>query len=191
MLMADLVENVRVSTAGSLEELKSQLVEPFDLLVMDLRMPGMKGMRSLTGVVHRVPETPVVVISATESQADVNACMEAGVRGFIPKSTPAPEMLAILRRVLAGELYHPALEATAQHPSWESDDVDRAAFSELSGRQMQVLAEMAKGSTNKEIAAVLNISEHTVKTHIAKLFSVLKVNSRVECAQQARLMGVI
>ena len=194
ILIKGVGQDVYVTQAVSVGDIKEKLHKGMDLVLIDLRMPGMKGKKTLEALMKRVPNIPFVVISATESQADIDACLESGVKGFIPKATPSIEMIDIVKRVLAGAVHHPQLKSKhfSQHHDHDAqEEALPAIFTSLSERQLQVLLEMAKGFTNKEIASVLNISNHTVKTHIAHLFSVFRVSSRVECVQKARSMGVL
>ncbi|MEW6590367.1 MAG: response regulator transcription factor [Pseudomonadota bacterium] len=152
-----------------------------DLAVVDLNMPGFVGMRGIAQFRSRFPDIPLVVLSASESPHDVRSALEAGALGFIPKSAPAPEMLAALRRVLAGDLYVPAgLGGDPAPPAAEPANLDALRNLGFTTRQIDVARLLAQGHTNKTIGMVLSMSESTVKVHNTDIFKLLGVSNRTE-----------
>lgn len=189
-----------------------------DLILLDLFMPGMDGFDLLSRVCAAVDNTPVVVLSASESSADMRKALDCGASGFIPKSTTEDLMLTALRLVLAGGVYVPAqlIKGPALEPTEERsllpddaalarmDGADHGVSGPISGaateenvrlqlmtpRQREVLMLICEGRSNKQIARTLNVSEFTVKAHVAAILRVLGVANRIEAAVLARHLGL-
>jgi DNA-binding NarL/FixJ family response regulator len=185
-----------------------------DLILLDLFMPGAVGFELLSRVCELGQGTPVVVMSASDSVADVRKAIDCGASGFIPKSTPQDLTLNALRLVLAGGVYVPTalVRATNVNAGSEFDEPtahvrtaqlsrdekgpvaslsgeEDAGLTQLTARQREVLALMSRGLSNKRIARALGLSEFTVKAHVAAILRVLGVANRVEAAAQARRLG--
>ncbi len=158
------------------------------LVLMDLAMPGMDGWTGLRRMRSEHASVPVVIVSASESAADVKQALDAGASGFIPKSSPPAVLRAALGLVLEGGVYIPpallagldALGAPEPAATDGAAERRRQRAGELTPRQLEVLNLLSRGLTNKEIADVLGISPATVKTHVATLLEVLDVTNRTE-----------
>lgn len=153
-----------------------------DLALVDLNMPGFVGMQGITQFRNRFPDIPLVVLSASESPNDIRNALEAGALGYIPKASPTAVMLAALRQVLAGDIYVPAClgDSPAGLHAVAPSDFEALQHSGLTARQLEVARLLAQGCSNKAIAAMLSMSEGTVKVHIAAIFRALNVNNRTE-----------
>ena len=152
-----------------------------DLVLVDLRMPGMSGAEALSALRDGFPEAKVAVVSAWEERAEIIQALSAGVHGYIPKSLSSTEIAAAIRQVLDGQIYVPAALgrrepgvaiAASAHAPPGSD--------KLTGRQREVLNELLKGQASKEIARSLDIAEGTVKIHLAAIYRALGVRTRAE-----------
>ena len=168
---------------------------PFDLVLADLRMPGIGGLGLLDALRHRRSELPVVVISAFDDERSVRAAMERGAAGFIPKTLPAATLLAALREVLAGRKFFPE-RYLARPVSGLSEGVPRGGAGGRSDgrpgeRQLQVLQLMADGHSNKQISEIVRIKEATVKYHTSQLFRLLGVRNRTSCVREAQARGLV
>lgn len=162
--------------------------QAFDLVLIDLSMPGMDGMSILQRMHERKTWLPLVVISAEEDARRIRAVLDAGALGFIPKSHNSQQMLSALHSVLEGDIYIPAdIEKKINMLESRRSSVDHL----ITKRQYEVLELLAKGYSNKQIAASLFLTEHTVKAHIAALFSALQASNRTECVQIASRRGVL
>lgn len=151
-----------------------------DLALVDLNMPGFVGMQGITQYRNRFPDIPLVVLSASESPHDIRSALEAGALGYIPKAASTAEMLAALRRVLAGDLYVPScLGDGGLHPVAPAD-FEALQQSGLTARQLEVARLLVQGCANKAIGGMLSMSESTVKVHIAAIFRALGVSNRTE-----------
>lgn len=149
-----------------------------DLLLLDLHMPGMQGATSIRQVVQTHPQLPLVVLSADENESMVQQVIAAGALGFIPKSATAAVMQSAIRLVLSGGIYVPAQLVMATHGATRPQGPGK-----LTGRQLDVLRLLADGMGNKDICHRLDLSEGTVKVHIAAIFRSLNVRNRTEAAR--------
>lgn len=160
-----------------------------DLALLDLYMPGMSGLDGVTRFRAAFPDIPVVVLSASELVEDIHKLLAAGALGYITKASPSDVILDALQQVLAGGIYVPpslmALPADA-------DDAPRAINNNqaLTVRQLQVLREMAKGLSNRQIGEVLQVTEGTVKLHVTAIFRLLRVTNRTEAVLVIQKMGL-
>jgi DNA-binding NarL/FixJ family response regulator len=150
-----------------------------DLILVDLRMPGMSGVEALSALRDGFPEAKVAVVSALEGRDDIIAALAAGVQGYIPKSLPSAEIASAIRTILDGGIFvPPALGRRESEPVARSHEALKAE--KLTSRQKDVLAELLKGRASKEIARTLNIAEGTVKIHLAAIYRALGVRTRAE-----------
>jgi DNA-binding NarL/FixJ family response regulator len=172
--------------------LRSVAADPdIDLVLLDLSMPGADGWTAFRALRQRHPAVPVVIVSASEDPDDIRRALDGGASGFIPKSSPIEVLRTALRLVLAGGVYVPvaALGAPASAPV-RAAGPRRDGAPTLTPRQIDVLTLLARGLTNREIAALLGIAEGTVKTHLRTLFEVLDVSNRTEATLVMREMGI-
>ncbi|MBB6210807.1 response regulator transcription factor [Novispirillum itersonii] len=156
-----------------------------DLVVLDLNMPGMEDLALLKRLRLIRAGLPVVVLTASERRTDMRAAIAGGALGFIPKTFPVNQILAILERILGGERFFPAdvLSEDSLPPGLEGVA--------LSPRQKEVLTLIAKGMSNKEIARVLDTALPTVKNHVANIFEKLGTTNRVAAVNLGRKAGLI
>ncbi|MBN8764802.1 MAG: DNA-binding response regulator [Thiobacillus sp. SCN 64-317] len=153
-----------------------------DLALVDLNMPGFIGMQGIAQYRNRFPDVPLVVLSASESPHDIRNALEAGALGYIPKAAPTAVMLVALRQVLAGDLFVPTCLGNGHGGPHAVVPVDLEVLrdSGLTARQLEVARLLAQGSANKAIAAMLAMSESTVKVHTTAIFRALGVSNRTE-----------
>jgi DNA-binding NarL/FixJ family response regulator len=161
-----------------------------DLALVDLNMPGMPARSGIVEFRQRFPDLPLVVLSASESPRDVEECLNAGALGYIPKSSPSGLILHALNTVLSGSIFIPDLEhRSAQDPGFRGGDKITKPDKSLTTRQMEVLRCLLRGMPNKAIAKSLDLTEGTVKIHLAAIFRVLHVSNRTEAVIAARKAG--
>jgi DNA-binding NarL/FixJ family response regulator len=182
LVLGQLDPAAELESVGDAEAALARVAEHdgFDLVLLDLRLRGMSGFAALDALRSRHPEVPVVVISASESPADVRVALERGASGFIPKATRGSVLLDALRHVLAGGVYVPPLLVDGCKPPAPA----------LTDRQIEVLRLLARGLTNREIAEVLRITEETAKSHVKHIYSALDVSTRTEAAMRMRELGL-
>jgi DNA-binding NarL/FixJ family response regulator len=166
----------------------------YDLVLLDLHMPGLNGMDALAAMREAAPGTPLVVLSAESDPGVVRAAIEGGAMGFIPKSSTPEVLIQALRLVLSKGVYLPplVLEAAdaARSPSAALPQTAKIVLPGLTPRQMEVLHCVIRGKSNKTIARELDLSEGTVKTHISAMFHALGVHSRTEAVYAAAKLGL-
>jgi DNA-binding NarL/FixJ family response regulator len=160
-------------------------VREVDLALIDLYMPGMSGVEGVIRFRAAFPGIPLVVLSASELAEDIQRLLAAGALGYVTKSSPSEVILGALRLVLAGGVYVPPSLLEHHLPEHET-----ARASPLTSRQLEVLRELVKGQSNKQIATALEVTEGTVKIHLAAIFRILKVNNRTEAVLVAQKMGL-
>ncbi len=154
-----------------------------DVAMLDLRMPGRDGVAVTREIVARGLPTRVLVLTTYVSMADVTAAIEAGALGYLLKDAPPADLFAAIRAVAAGKR---ALAAAVREMAGAAE---RGAARPLSAREMQVLALVARGESNKTLAAKLLISEATAKTHLLNIFEKLGVDDRTAAVTLAIQRG--
>jgi len=191
--VVEITESTRAGQA--IEILESDQV--FDLVLIDLSMPGMDGMSILRRMHERKVWLPLVVVSAEEDARTIKSALDTGALGFIPKAYSSQQMLSALNAILGGEIYiPPGIQQqidnldTRRLPA-EAGNNDTLKSSGITKRQFDVLQLLAKGYSNKQIATTLFLTEHTVKSHISSLFSSLQANNRTECVLAAIRQGIL
>jgi len=192
LLLQQLEVDVRITEACSFDRaLASAQVEPdLDIALLDLNMPGMHGVEGIARFREQARDVAVVVISASEDAADIRRMLDAGAVGYIPKSSSSQVMLSALRLVLAGGVYVPVdilrdTDAHAEPLRKQRDGV------QLTERQLDVLRLIIQGKPNKLIARELQLSEGTVKIHLASIYRALNVSNRTEAAMAAQSQGLL
>jgi DNA-binding NarL/FixJ family response regulator len=156
----------------------------FDLVLLDLNMPGVNGFSGLLSLRAQFPALPVAIVTALEDAAIAKQAIDYGAVGFIPKSTPREVIGHALRAITNGEIYlppFPELEnGTATRANSEDDREIARRLASLTAQQVRVLDMLGTGKLNKEIAYELNIAETTVKAHVSAILQKLKVYSRTQ-----------
>jgi DNA-binding NarL/FixJ family response regulator len=166
-----------------------------DLVVLDVLMPGMSGLEIVSTIVSDVPLTAVVLLTSSESAEDLLAAVKAGARGYITKDTPLDRLVEAMHEVTAGgAVMSPAMGAklfdvVAQ--LLRTRDVVAMRKPTLTGRELEILGEVSRGLTSKEIADKLYISENTVKNHIRNVLDKMGLGSRHDAVRYAINEGLI
>ncbi len=192
-VLAREMPDVTLSEAGTLEEIITALAngpEP-DLILLDLKMPGVQGFSGLVYLRAQYPGIPVVVISAVEEPSVIRRAISLGASGFIPKSASAEQMQKALQDVLAGEVAVPEDVSLDVADDEELEEMARR-LSTLTPQQMRVLMMLREGLLNKQIAYELGVSEATIKAHVSAILQKLNVESRTQAVIAAsRVDGVL
>jgi two-component system nitrate/nitrite response regulator NarL len=164
-----------------------------DVVILDIAMPGMNGLRALAEFGRVRPELPVVVISASEDVRDAREALAKGALGYVPKSAGQHTLLAAIRLVLNGDIYVPPLILSGLAALRSSDSRVPASPSKpaLTDRQIDVLKRLSEGQSNKTIAREFSLSEKTVKAHVTAIFKALNVVNRTQAAAVGREVGLI
>lgn len=177
-------------TAGELDELRNLLrsLGSADLVLLDLAMPGASGFSGLMSVRAEFPDTPVVVVSASEDGVTIKKCVELGASGFIPKSSSTEFITSSVRAVLDGEICVPSFVDLDAEMDTESSGLIRKLQS-LTPQQARVLSMLGEGLLNKQIAYELGVSEATVKAHVSAVLLKLDVDSRTQAVITMNKIG--
>jgi DNA-binding NarL/FixJ family response regulator len=173
---------VAVASSGSQAVTQFRAHRP-DVTLMDLQMLGLSGLDAITAIRGRHPAARVIVLTMFEGEEDIRRALRAGAVTYLLKDVRSDEMLRIIRQVHAGERPIPASIA-----SLLSAYEDQALLTE---REVQVLQLIAEGLRNKEVGAMLRISEETVKTHVKNILSKFGVNDRMAAVNIGLHRGVI
>jgi DNA-binding NarL/FixJ family response regulator len=154
-----------------------------DVVLMDLRLPGMGGVEAIIAIRREFPDARVIVLTTFDMDEDIFRAIQSGAKSYLLKDTPVDELAVMIRAVHAGKEVLPnkvaeRLAARRQRP-------------DLSQRELEVLQLLTKGRSNKEMAASLFVTEDTIKAHLKSLFSKLKVKDRTEAAISAIRQGIV
>jgi two-component system NarL family response regulator len=156
---------------------------PADVMLIDLRMPGMSGVDTIREVKSRKPATRMIVLTSYETDEEIYRAVQAGAHGYLMKGTTQQEMLEAIRLVHTNKRYFP--------PQIAGRLAERMARSSLTPREYEILRMLVKGLTNKEIGRVLGISENTARNHVNSIIDKLQVSDRTEAATTAIHQGLI
>ena len=154
-----------------------------DLVIMDWRLPDMTGVQVTAALRGETPPPRVLMLSAYEGEEDVYSAVHAGAAGYLSKAARLTEVLEAIHAVHRGESYFPA--------AMNAKLIARLQRPELSTRERDVLSNIAKGQSNKQIATELGISDETVKQHVAALMGKLQADNRAHAASLAIQRGIL
>jgi two-component system, NarL family, nitrate/nitrite response regulator NarL len=175
-----------VSALGDPQQVPDALREHQpDLLVLDLRMPALDGLSLLRKLRAEGIATPVLILTMSDSEADLSAALRAGVRGYLLKDMEPEDVMAGIERAARGELtVAPAmtLKLAQMLQAGGSGSVRKEMLASLTEREREILDHLARGESNKTIARALDISHDTVKLHVRHILAKLNLSSRVEAA---------
>ena len=179
---------------NGLEAVEKSLELHPDVVLMDLRMPELNGVEAMRRIRDELPDLKFLVLTTYDTDEYIFEAIEAGAKGYLLKDASREELFQAVRAVHRGEsLIEPGVasrlldrlaQLSRQATQTSSNDT-------LSQRETEVLRLMAHGSANKAIAALLSISESTVKTHVSNIFQKLEVGQRTEAVTKAMSMGII
>ncbi len=157
-----------------------------DVVLMDLRMPGTDGVAATARIRKEKPGTNVLVLTTSDSGADILRAVEAGATGYVLKDAPREELYGAIRAAAEGKpLLAPDVAAhIVERVRWPSEE-------SLSGREVEVLELVARGKGNKEIARSLWISEATVKSHLLHIYDKLGAADRASAVAAAMKRGIL
>jgi DNA-binding NarL/FixJ family response regulator len=179
MLLRRMRSSTKVIELDKFSELQAAIIKNGEptLFVLDLLLPGVKGTSAVTEVKKMYPEVPLAVLSSMPAGEAEETCIEAGADIYIEKATPSNEIGEALKGLFAAE--------NADEETIPLGDT------KLSKRQKQLIIMLDRGLGNREIAEELDISEHTVKVHLWRLFRRLGVKSRTQTLHFARTHGLL
>ncbi len=192
---------MEILEAGSLAEVLAYNLAPPapDLILLDLHMPGMNGTVSIGTVRETFPSAAVVIVSGAADKATITAALNAGARGYVPKTSRGRSLVNALRMVLAGETYlpteiitdGPVADGSAQLPGQlpGMPAARTGLLEKLSKREASALRLLIAGKTNKQIARDLEIEEITVKVHLRNVYRKIEASNRADAVRIAMMEG--
>lgn len=154
-----------------------------DVVLMDLRLPGLGGVEAILAIRKEFPDARIIVLTTYETDEDIYRAIQSGAMSYLLKDTPDEELWATIRAVHAGQERLPPRVAQLL--------ARRQARPDLTRREMEVLTLLIKGRSNKEIASALFVTEDTIKAHCRTLFAKLHVRDRTEAAITAVRQGIV
>jgi DNA-binding NarL/FixJ family response regulator len=154
-----------------------------DIALLELRMPLMDGVEAVISICERVPSARLVIFTTCQGEEDIYRAMRAGAYGYLPKDASLAELVECIRAVAEGKRWIPLAVAARLGK--------RIAAKALTLRELEVMRELSSGKSNKEIGAVLDISEATVKVHMTHILEKLKVTGRTEAINAAMRRGLV
>jgi DNA-binding NarL/FixJ family response regulator len=186
-LFRDALKQTLAASAGAFEEAGTleaaiELLDragEFDLVLLDLKMPGVQGFSGLAYLRAQYPATPTAIVSASEEPPIMRRAIDLGASGFIPKSSPASVMREAVAAILAGDVWLPADLGEAGSQENETRELAQR-LAALTPQQLRVLMMLRAGLLNKQIAFELGVSEATIKAHVSAILQKLKVDSRTQ-----------
>ncbi len=190
-LLTQLDDQASFVEAGTFDDVLSLARDgqDFDLVLLDLQMPGFPGFSGVQEICEAQAGTPVVIVSASEAQADVRAALDSGASGYIPKSSSVKIMLSALNLIFSGGIYVPPAAILGDGPGVSGGSAAPGGGGVAAGapgapaltqRQRDVLRCLREGKSNKQIAYELGLSEGTVKIHVTAVMRSLGVRNRTQ-----------
>ncbi len=158
-----------------------------DVVILDIRLPGQSGLEACSMIRQRHPRTRVIILTSYISEQLVTQALRAGAAGYVLKDVDSAELLRAIRAAYAGKTVldpEAAGQIIAHLRQLESQE-EAPAFKGLSRRELQVMALVAKGQSNREIGAQLNLSEGTVRNYVSSIMEKLGLRNRIEIATYA------
>lgn len=192
-LLESIAEFAVVGEAATGEEAVALAVQLCpDVVLMDLQMPGVNGVEATRRILQAHPQTGVLIVTMFEDTDSLLATMRAGARGYILKDADEDELIRSIQAVAKGEaLFGPPLaRRLLQYISRVTPSAGREAFPELTEREREVLALLAQGLSNQELAERMGLSLKTARNHVSNVLSKLQVADRVEAIARARAAGL-
>lgn len=179
--------NVVAEAATAQEAVRQALAHKPDVVIMDIRLPGMSGIEATREITEKLPETKVIILTSFAEDELLFEAIVAGAVGYVLKQIGSSELVQALETVARGEaLLDPAVTRKVFNRVREAArKAESEAFGRLSDRELQVLALVAEGSTNREIAKYVFLSEKTVRNYVSSILAKLKLSTRTEAAAYA------
>jgi DNA-binding NarL/FixJ family response regulator len=184
MIIASQTDMLLVAQASTAEEAMQEYVRHMpDVILMDQRLPGASGTEALIAIRNKFPNARIMMLTTSSGDIEIQRALRAGAAAYVLKSTPADELLKIIRRVAEGRKHIPSdvASSVAEHMGQE----------DLTPRELEVLELIREGNKNKQIADKLSISETTVNFHIKNIVGKLQANDRTHAVAIALRRGLL
>ena len=155
--------------------------QDYDIIILDLRMPGMNGLTGAKKLMSAYPDIPVMILSGNLTYNDVQLSLDLGVKGLLTKNMTGAALVGAIRLVAAGDMYVPPSLMVQRR----NIDNQEGGMRQLTGREIDVLSQLRHGSSNKEIANTLSIQESTVKLHLRSICEKFNAKNRTDIVIKA------
>lgn len=191
-MLREVAETEVIGEAISGEEAVEQALalQP-DVILMDIKMPGLNGIEATRRILQTSPQIGIVVVTMFEDDGSVFAAMRAGARGYLLKDADQDELVRAIKAIRRGEaIFSPAIAQRMIHYFGSLRLTPTFAFPELTEREREILQFIAQGHSNMEIANRLVLSLKTVQNHVSSIFSKLQVADRAQAIVRAREAGL-
>ena len=184
---AALARDASIEIAGSVgsgeEAVEVATCRDADVVLMDLEMPGLGGLAAIVELTKRKARARILVLTSYDGDENIHRALAAGASGYLLKTTPAAKLLEAVRAVAAG--------GRAVPPEVAARLAERVEGAELTARELEVLEELARGLSNREIAARLGVAESTVKTFVLGIYGKLQVEDRTQAVTVGLRRGLV
>jgi NarL family two-component system response regulator LiaR len=192
-LMTALSEEADMDVVGEAsdgaEGIKMAVERKPDVILMDLLMPGMDGLKAIAGILEVIPDAKILVVTSLEDEEKILSAIQAGALGYFPKTTPRKFLLEAIRKIADGIPYLPAGIAQKLFKGIRNTKAlgGRSAVDEpLTSRQDEILALLGEGRTDQEIGKTLHLEESTVRSHVHRILQRLGVENRSQAVAYAK-----
>jgi DNA-binding NarL/FixJ family response regulator len=185
------MEVIGEASGGDETIVRAESLQP-DVILMDIKMPGVNGIEATRRILHTSPHIQVLVVTMFEDDDSVFAAMRAGARGYLLKDADQDELVRAVKAVYRGEaIFSPAIAQRMIHYfSALPQTASAMAFPDLTAREREILHLIARGESNTAIAKRLTLSLKTVQNHVSNIFSKLQVADRAQAIVRARDAGL-
>jgi DNA-binding NarL/FixJ family response regulator len=187
------VDDIRVvgTAQDGLEAVQQAAASQPDVILMDILMPELNGIEATRTIIQASPHIGVIMLTMFEDDESIFSAMRAGARGYILKGADQDDVLRAIRAVDRGEaLFGPSVATRLMDYFKVPESEPSQAFPELTERENEILALIAQGTSNYEIAEQLNISLKTVRNHVSNIYNKMQVTDRVQAVLRAREAGL-
>ena len=174
----------QVTEASTIKEAFALTDQHFDIILLDIQMPGLNGIDGIKPLKEKFSGTPITMLSASSEAADVNKAKSFGASGFMNKSTAADEMISQINKIIKGE------NCFGDYDLSNPSAINEKLSDKLTNRQIEVLIHLCEGLPNKLIARELEMSENTVRVHVSAILATLGASNRTEAILIAQREGV-
>ncbi len=203
LILSDIDENVELTFAHNYTDIFNiiEQKQDFNLVLTDLAMPGANWLEAIKRIHEKLPETPIIILSAVFDKEIVQKTIEIGAAGYVPKTSSNAVILGAVKLVLSGGAYIPPellnnslkneFDILKQVETISDDESVSENVKTLTPRQIDVIRLIAKGRSNKQIAYELGLTEGTVKLHVTAILKIFNVYNRTGAVMEATRLGLI
>ncbi len=187
MLQLEIDIEIVTEASSGLECL--QLIERFcpDVILMDVRMPGISGIETTRLICHKYPSAKVIMLTIYEEEQLIKEAIQAGARGYVLKKVNRDDLIKIIRHVFADQAFlDPTVTAAVfDHVRKGSEEFGEIEKPRLTQRELEILKDLVAGKTDRSIGESLYISKHTVRSHVKNIYKKLGVSSKSQAVAKA------